>query len=113
MQRKLLVLGMKNASTQFQRMMDWVLRDIPNTHPYIYDIIVGSDGETVEELTENHTKDIRRVLKTLTDNLLTCITTALLCITCITPKGKWSSLAMLFEKRCASHPLEFCLPLQK
>jgi len=50
--------------------MEWVLRDIPNAHPYIDDIIVGSDGETVEELIENHTKDIRKVLKTLEDNQL-------------------------------------------
>jgi len=62
MQWKVLVLGMKNASTQFQRIMEWVLRDISNAHPYIDDNIVGSNGKTVEELTDNQRKEIRRVL---------------------------------------------------
>jgi len=35
-----LVLGMNNASARFQRMMAWVLRNIPNAH--IVEIIVGS-----------------------------------------------------------------------
>jgi len=60
--------GYKNATAQFQRMMEWVHRDIPNVHTDIEYIIVGSDGGTVEELIENHTKDIRRVLKTLEHN---------------------------------------------
>jgi len=70
MQWNVLVLGMNKGSAQFQRMMEWVLRDIPNAHPYIDYIIVESDGETVEEPIENHTKDIRRVMKTLQDNQL-------------------------------------------
>jgi len=51
-------------------MMEWVLRDIPTAHPYIDDIIIESDGETVGERIENHTKDIRKVLKNLEDNQL-------------------------------------------
>jgi len=41
---------MRNASAQFQRMMEWVLRDIPNAHPYIGDIIVGSDGDCLASI---------------------------------------------------------------
>jgi len=69
-QWNVLVHCMKNASAQFHRIMEWVLRDIHNAHPYMDDIIFGSDRETVEDLIENHTKDIRRVLKTLEDNQL-------------------------------------------
>jgi len=68
MQWNVLVIGIKNARAQFHRMMEWVLRDIPNAHPYIDEIIFGSDGETVEEPIENHIKDIRRVLKTIQYN---------------------------------------------
>jgi len=51
-------------------MMKRVLRDIPHAHPYIDYVIVGSDGETGEELVENHTKEIRGILKILEDNQL-------------------------------------------
>ena len=46
------VMGLKNAGTQFQRMMEWVLKDIPEADPYIDDVIVGSEGETWKEALE-------------------------------------------------------------
>jgi hypothetical protein len=35
----------------------------PNVHVYIDDIIVGSEGDTDEELIANHEKDVFRVLE--------------------------------------------------
>ena len=72
MQWNVLVLGMKNASAQFQRMMEWVLKGHPYAHPYIDDIIVGSDGTTTEEVIRNHTAHLRAVLKTLEEHRLVC-----------------------------------------
>jgi putative transposase len=72
MQWKVQVMGLKNAGAQFQRMMEWVLRDLDCADPYIDDIIVGSNGETVEELLRNHARDVRRVLDTLRQNNLVC-----------------------------------------
>ena len=43
--------------------MEYVLRDFPFADPYIDDIIIGSDGETEEELIENHERDVRQVLE--------------------------------------------------
>lgn len=41
-QWKVLSMGLKNAGSQFQRMMEWVLRDIECASPYIDDVLVGS-----------------------------------------------------------------------
>jgi hypothetical protein len=72
MQWKVLVMGLKNAGSQFQRMMEWVLREHPTADPYIDDVLVGSTGNTVEEVIENHRKDVRAVLQTLAHHKLTC-----------------------------------------
>jgi hypothetical protein len=65
MQWKVLVMGLKNGNAMFQRMMEWVLRDNPNADPYVDDIIIGSIGDSEEELLENHERDIREVLQVL------------------------------------------------
>ena len=67
-----LVMGLKSAGSQFQRMMEWVLRDCPNTAVYLDDILVGSKGESLEELVENHTRDVWRVLETFEQHQITC-----------------------------------------
>ena len=54
--------GSKNAGAQFQRMMEWILRNHPNADPYIDDIITGSTGENMEECIINHERDLRAVL---------------------------------------------------
>ena len=66
-QWKVLVMGLKNGNAMFQRMMEWVLRNLEKTDPYVDDIIVGSTGETEQELMENHEKDLRRLLEVLTE----------------------------------------------
>ena len=65
MRWKVLVMGLKNGNAIFQRVMEEVLRDIDCADPYVDDIIVGSTGETEEELLINHEKDLRKVLETL------------------------------------------------
>ena len=70
LQWKVLVMGLKNGNAMFQRMMEWVLRDIPNANPYVDDIIVGSVGNSKEELLRNHERDLRAVLETLKANKL-------------------------------------------
>ena len=70
-QWKVNVMGLKNASIQFQRMMDDVLtavRDVADC--YIDDIIVGSRVEEGEDLLAQHDKDLRRVLELLKENKL-------------------------------------------
>ena len=54
--------GLKNAGSDFQRMMDAILGDIPHVFVYIDDILVAS--ETPEE----HLHDLARVFKILADN---------------------------------------------
>ena len=70
MQWKVQVMGLKNAGAQFQRMMEWVLEDLDFADGYIDDIIVGSSGDTTEELLRNHMRDVRRTLEVLAKNTL-------------------------------------------
>ena len=59
-------MGLKNASVQFQWMMDDVLKcveDIANC--YIDDIIVGTPIRPGEDLIEAHNRDLRRVMEVL------------------------------------------------
>ena len=72
MQWKVQVMGLKNAGAQFRRMMEWVLADLDFSDPYTDDIIVGSTGDSVHKLLENHYKDVRRVLNVLQKNTLVC-----------------------------------------
>jgi len=57
-----LVMGLKNARGQFQRMMEWGFQDTPNIDPHIDDVIIGSTGSNMEELVANHLADVTRVL---------------------------------------------------
>ena len=49
-----------------------MLKGLPYAHPYFDDIVVGSDGDTTEEIIHNHTKHLRAVLKTLAEQRLMC-----------------------------------------
>ena len=71
-QWKVLVMGLKNAGSQFQRMMEWVLRDHPYADPYLDDILIGSTGETLEEMVDQHLRDVLQVMETLKEHNLIC-----------------------------------------
>ena len=52
-------MGIKNGPAIFQRVMDHVLQGLDCADVYIDDIIMGSSGETEEELLANHDRDVR------------------------------------------------------
>lgn len=54
MQLRVLGMGLKNAGSQFQCMMEWVLRDIPPPSLYIDSVLIGFTGTTVEEMIATH-----------------------------------------------------------
>jgi hypothetical protein len=66
------VMGLKNAGTQFQRMMEWVLRDLPHTDPYVDDTITGTDGLTMEECLWNNYRATRATLLQFREQRLVC-----------------------------------------
>ena len=45
-QWKVMPMRVCNGNTQFQRMMEWVLKDLPYADVYVDDFIIGSTGET-------------------------------------------------------------------
>ena len=55
-------MGIKNGPAILQRVMYHVLH---GADVYIYDIIIGSSGDTEEELLANHDRDVRAVLDRL------------------------------------------------
>ena len=55
-------MGVRNGNAQFQRMMEWVLKDLPYADVYVDDVIIGSTGETEQELLSNHAKHLDEVL---------------------------------------------------
>ena len=63
-------MGLKNAGSQFQRMMQWVLRDLPNVDPYWDDTLIGSMGDNLEEIIQNHYTDVFMVMETLQSQTL-------------------------------------------
>ena len=66
-------VGLKNAGSQFQRMMEWVLQDHPNADAYIDDVILGAGGSgstgmsPVEEALRKNFEDMRKVLQTFNE----------------------------------------------
>ncbi len=62
--------GSENGNAMFQRMIEWVLRDLENADPYFDDIIIGSTRENMEEIMANHEKDVRAVLRVLREENL-------------------------------------------
>ena len=67
-QWKVLVMGLKNSGSQFQRMMEWVLTDHSDADPYIDDVIIGSTGDTIEEALWNNYHTVRAVLLTFREH---------------------------------------------
>ena len=54
--------GLKNAGQYFQRMMDAVVRDVPNCYVYLDDILIASSSEA------EHQEDLRRLFDALSAN---------------------------------------------
>ena len=61
-QWRVMPIGVKNGPTIFQRVMDHVLQGSDCADVYIDDIIIGSSGDTEEELLANPDRDMRAVL---------------------------------------------------
>ena len=47
----------------FQRMMEWVLREIENVDPYIDEVLAGTGGDDFEESLRLNYQKVRVVLK--------------------------------------------------
>ena len=61
-------MGLKNASSQFQCMMDDCLQSVQDTtSPFIDDILVGTCQVEGKDLLQEHDKDIRRTLDKLAE----------------------------------------------
>lgn len=63
MQWRVLVMGLKNAPTQFQRFMEWMLAKLKRTDPYIDDVIAGAKGENPEDGIRKNYEEVRTLLK--------------------------------------------------
>ena len=66
--------GVKNGPAIFQRVVEWVLRDVRDVaDPYFDDILIGTErlpGMTDEQLVAQHEVDVRRVLAKLAEHVL-------------------------------------------
>jgi hypothetical protein len=70
-QWKVMPMGAKNGNAAFQRMMEWVLRDLPFAEHFLDDVIISTDGEG-DELITRHADRVRQVLETLESHQLVC-----------------------------------------
>ncbi len=67
-------MGLKNGGAIFQRMIEWVLKDLSgrgwSVHVYVDDVIIGSDGATHEERVANHAQALKATLDRLREHQL-------------------------------------------
>ena len=54
MQWTVMVMGLKNSGAIFQKMMEWILKDLDGLDVYIDDVILGTTGETLEDCVASH-----------------------------------------------------------
>lgn len=50
----MLSTGLKNPGSQIQRIMEWVVQDVPAASPHIDDELIWFTGNTVEEMIRAH-----------------------------------------------------------
>ena len=62
-QWKVMPMGVRNGNSQFQRMMEEMLKDFPFADVYVDDVIIGSSAATRQEALENHYKHVCQVLE--------------------------------------------------
>ena len=60
----------RNVPATFQRLMVWVLKDMPYACCYIDGILIGSTGDTKEDWMWNHYNDVCNVMKRLQEQQL-------------------------------------------
>ena len=66
LQWRVLAQGLKNGPPIFQRVVEYVLRDVRDVaDPYFDDILIGTSGATLDEAIDNHDVALRRVLMAL------------------------------------------------
>ena len=68
-----LPMGVKNGPAMFQRMISWILRDLPQVLVYIDDILVGSpmpSSHCREDIVDLHNRDVRMTLEAFRRHLL-------------------------------------------
>ena len=58
-----LPMGVRNGPAMFQRMITWVLRDLPNVVVYIDDVLVGTAKTKGKRLLDDHLEDVQPVLE--------------------------------------------------
>ena len=71
-QWKLMPMGAMNGNAAFQRMMDWILKDLECASFFVDDVINSGSGDTEEELIHNHMRDLCAVLGRLMEFNLVC-----------------------------------------
>ena len=64
-QWRVMPMGIRNGPAIFQRVMDHVLQGLDCADLYVDDILIGSSGDTEEELLPNHDGDVGAVLDRL------------------------------------------------
>ena len=65
-QWRVMAQGLKNGPSTFQRVVEYVLRDVNDVaNAYFDDIIVGTPARPGEDIFEKHEQDLRRVLAAL------------------------------------------------
>jgi hypothetical protein len=71
-QWKVMPMGAKNGNAAFQRMMEWVLEEFDFADPFVYDVIISTNGDTWEEAVKKHAEDLHKVLKKFEKEKLVC-----------------------------------------
>ena len=66
-----LPMGVKNGPAMFQRMIMWILRDIPKACVYIDDVRIGTGGNTDHELIATHFETVCDVMESFRRHQIT------------------------------------------